>query len=79
MNQENSTTVNQYQVVGKEYLEQDAKSNIWASFDNWLEASNHAQWLTKQFDNLSFFVRDIKPHTDEEIMLEFSHLDFGTA
>ena len=60
------------------YLEQTKVKTVWQTFSNAIEASNYAQQLTKQFDNLSFFVEDIKPPTDEELMLEFSHLNFGT-
>ena len=63
MNQQDFTTA-QYQVVGIEYLEQIKVKTV---------------KLIKQFDNLSFFVEDTKPPTDNEIMLEFSHLDFGVT
>ena len=86
MNQGNTTTA-QYQVIGIEYLEttleqsevHPPKSTTWASFNNSIEASNHARALANQFDNLSFFVKDNKPPTDEEIIQEFAHLDFGVA
>ncbi|MCH9661049.1 MAG: hypothetical protein K0U54_09070 [Bacteroidetes bacterium] len=62
------TSTGQYQVTGN--------GSIWGIFNNPIEASNHAQALTKELIG-SFHVKDLNPPTDEEIMEEFSHLDFG--
>ena len=74
MNWTNSSTL-QYQVTGKS----STNTTVWASFDNWIEASNYAQQLTSEIEGISFHVNDIKPPTDEEVMEYFSHLDFGVA
>ncbi len=74
MNQADSTTA-QYQVTG---ISSQGKG-VWASFDNYIQASNHAMALTKEVEGIRFHVKDTKPPTDEEIMNDFSHLDFGVA
>ncbi len=67
------STTAQYQVIGINPQGKD----VWASFNNYIQASNHAIALTKELEGISFFVKDLKPPTDEEVQEWFSHLDFG--
>ncbi len=69
---QNSTT-GQYQVIGIN----PQGSDVWASFSNYIQASNHAMALTKEVEGISFSVKDTQPPTDKEIMAEFSHWDFA--
>ena len=74
MNQADSST-NKYQVIGVTPQGKD----VWASYNNPTEASNHAQQLTQQIEGISFHVKDLNPPTDEEVQEYFGHLNFGGA
>lgn len=75
MNQTDSSTT-KYQVIGA--TPQGKES--WGKYETWQEACDRSAHLENEIDGISFYVKDAwAAPTDQEIMDDFSHLDFGVA